>query len=140
MNAPTRKTILLYLAATFVVGAVAGGAIGYGAGRRPAMRPFDRDAMRVKICNDFTTKLDLNADQQTQLDPLIRAGMDEMDEAHREHRVRLKELMKKGRQRMEAILTPDQRVKYDAMEKERESRMQSRSKGASGPASTSEKK
>ena len=77
--------------------------------------------------------MDLNEEQQKQLDPLIRKGMDEMDSAHREHRARLRELMSQGRQRMEAILTPEQRVKFDAMEKERESRMQSRSKGPGGP-------
>ncbi|MBL9175052.1 MAG: periplasmic heavy metal sensor [Verrucomicrobiales bacterium] len=137
MNPPTRKTILLYLAATFVVGAVAGGALGYGAGRRPVFRPFDRDEMREKMCQRFTTELSLSPEQQKQLDPLMRQGMDEMDQAHREHRARLKELMKVGRDRMNAILTPEQRVKFDTMERERESRMQSKSKGPGAPPSSS---
>lgn len=135
MNSPTQKTVVMYLAATFVVGAVAGGAIGYGAGRRPTFRPFDREEMRVKVCERFTTELSLSPEQQKQMDPLVRQGMEEFENAHREQKARLRELMEKGRERMAAILTPEQRVKFEAMEQERENRMQSRSKGPGGPPS-----
>lgn len=133
MNAPTRKTVLMYLAATFLVGAVAGGAVGYGIRNRPVFRPMDRDEMRVKMCAKFTTELELNPEQQKLLDPLVRKGMDEFEAAQREHKAHLRELMKQGRERTSAILTPEQRVKFEAMERERESRMQSRPKGSGGP-------
>jgi len=129
MNVPTRKTVLLYLAATFVVGAVAGGAIGYGVGRRPVFRPFDREEVRVKTCQRFTSELNLDAEQQKKLDPLVRQGLDEMDAAHRQHSERLRGLMREGRDRISEILTPEQRVKFEAIEAEREQRMSARPKG-----------
>ena len=129
MNLPTRKTVLIYLIATFVAGGVAGGAIGYGMGRRPVFRPFDREEMRVKICQRFTTELGLSPDQQQQMEPLVREGMDAFEQAHREHRERLRELTARGRERMETILTPEQREKYRAMEEERERRMPERFRG-----------
>jgi len=134
MNPPTRTAVLSYLAATFVVGAVAGGAIGYGIGQRSVFRPVDREEMRVKTCERFTSELHLDVEQQRKLDPLIREGMDEFDAAHREHRERLRELMRKGRDRMSDALnlTPEQRAKFEAMEAERERRMSSRPKGSGG--------
>lgn len=128
MNGPTRKTVLLYLAATFVVGSIGGFSLGYGRGRRSMFRPFDREEARVKTCQRFTSELDLNSEQQQKLDPLVRQGLDEMDAAHRQHREQLRGLMRKGRERISEILTPEQRVKFEAMEAEREQRMSSRSK------------
>jgi Spy/CpxP family protein refolding chaperone len=130
MNVPTRKTVLLYLAATFVVGAIAGGSMGYGMGRRSMFRPFDREEARVKTCQRFTSELNLNAEQQQKLDPLVRQGLDEMDAAHRQHKERLRGLMRQGRERISEILTPEQRVKFEAIEAEREQRMSSRPKGS----------
>ncbi|MCW5557786.1 MAG: hypothetical protein KIT22_08140 [Verrucomicrobiae bacterium] len=134
MNSPTRTAVLSYLAATFAVGAVAGGAIGYGVGRRAMFRPPDREEMRVKVCERFTSELHLDAEQQRRLDPLIRQGMDEFDAAHREHEERLRELMRKGHNRLSTTLnlTPEQKAKFEAMEAERERRMSSKPKGPPG--------
>ena len=133
MTPPTRRTVLLYLSATFILGAVAGGAVGYGFGRRPIFRPFDREAMRARMCDDITRSVGLTPEQQKQLDPLVRQGMDEFEAVHREEMGRIREVMKKGHNRIAAILTPEQQVKFDAFERERESRRQSRPHGDSPP-------
>lgn len=120
----TRKTILLYLAGTFVLGAVAGGALGYGWGRRPVFKPFDRDEMRAKFCNRLVNDLGLTEPQQGQLDPIIRQNMDEFEAVQREQYGRIGELMKRHRERIASILTPEQRVQFETLEREREQRFE----------------
>ncbi len=138
MIASTRRTILLYLSGTFLLGALAGGAIGYGYGRRPVFKPFDREEMRTKFCNRMTSDLGLTSQQQEQLDPIVRQNMDEFEAAQREHYGRIGELMKRHRERVASILTPDQQVKFETIEKERERRMPKRGEhggsGHDGPA------
>jgi hypothetical protein len=120
----TRKTILLYLAGTFVLGAVAGGAVGYGWGRRPVFKPFDRDEMRTRFCNRLVNDLGLTEPQQSQLDPIIRQNMDEFEAVQREQYGRIGELMKRHRERIASILTPEQRARFEMLEREREQRFE----------------
>jgi Spy/CpxP family protein refolding chaperone len=133
MTPPTRRAVLLYLSATFILGAVAGGAVGYGFGRRPIFGPFDREAMRARMCDEITRSVGLTPEQQTQLDPLVRQGMEEFEAVHREEMARIREVMRKGHDRIAAILTPEQKVKFDAMERERESRRQLHPRGDNSP-------
>lgn len=128
----TRKTILLYLAGTFVLGAVAGGALGYGWGRRPVFKPFDRDEMRTRFCNRLVNDLALTEPQQSQLDPIIRQNMDEFEAVQREQYGRIGELMKRHRERIASILTPEQRTRFETLEKEREQRFE-KERGAKHP-------
>ncbi len=120
MKAPTTKlAAVAYVAATFLIGALAGGAVGYGYGRKPIVRPFDREAMRAHICNDLTSKLDLTPAQQQQLDPIVRQNMEEFDADRRQQMAKMGERMKAGSQRIRAILTPEQQVKFDELERQR---------------------
>ncbi|MEI6357842.1 MAG: hypothetical protein WCP53_12185 [Verrucomicrobiota bacterium] len=120
MKAPTTQlAAVAYIAATFLIGALAGGAVGYGYGRKPIVRPFDREAMRAHICNDLTSKLDLTPAQQQQLDPIVRQNMEEFDADRRQQMAKMGERMKAGSQRIRAILTPGQQVKFDELERQR---------------------
>lgn len=123
MNALTRKAALLYLAATFVVGGLAGAAAGFTYGRKPRFRPFDRDGMRQRICGDLSSKLGLTEEQKKQLEPLVQTGMEEFGTAHKEHVERIRELKRKGDERISSILTPEQKAKFDAYQLEREKDM-----------------
>ncbi len=137
MIAPTRRIVIAYLAGTFLLGAIAGGALGYGYGRRPVFRSFDRDEMRTKFCDRLVTDLDLSASQREQLDPLVRENMEEFEAAHRDHFRQIEDLMKQQRERIAVILDPAQRQKFEKIEKEREERMPKRNGGK--PAGKSDK-
>ncbi|HAB16586.1 MAG TPA: hypothetical protein PLX89_01520 [Verrucomicrobiota bacterium] len=122
MTPLTRRRLLIYLAGTFVLGAIAGGAFGYGRGHQPPPKSFDREAMRVRFRDRLTSDLGLTKDQQVQLEPILQQNMDEFDAIHREHFAQIGEVMKRGRERIAAILTPEQRAKFEALEREREQR------------------
>ena len=120
MKAPTTKfAVVAYVAATFLIGALAGGAVGYGYGRKPIVRPFDREAMRAHICDTLTSKLGLSTEQQKQLDPIVRQNMEEFDADRRQQMAKMGERMKAGSLRIRAILTPEQQVKFDELERQR---------------------
>lgn len=123
MNLLTRKAAVLYLAATFVVGGLAGAAAGYNYGRKPRFRPFDREGMRQRICTDLSTKLKLTPEQVQQLEPLVQQGMEEFDTAHKQHIERIRELKRKGDERINAILTPEQKALFEAEQLRREKEM-----------------
>lgn len=129
MIPPTRRIIIAYLAGTFLLGAIAGGALGYSYGRRPVFRSFDRDVMRTKFCDRLVTDLGLSDPQREQLDSIVRQNMEEFEAVHRDHFRQIDELMKRQRERIAAILDPAQRGKFEAIEKEREERMPKRNGG-----------
>lgn len=131
MTPLTRRRLLLYLAGTFVLGAIAGGAFGFGRSQRPPSKPFDREVMRDRICKSLITDLELTPDQQVKLDPIIRRNMEEFEAVHRDHFAQIGEVMKRGRERIAAILTPEQQAKFEAMEREREKQ---RRKDRGGPS------
>lgn len=133
MKPPATKTIaVLYVAATFLLGAIAGGMVGYGYSHRQPKRPFDKDAMRQEMKARFTKDLDLSADQQKQLEGILVKNMEEFGSAHREHMDHIRELVKGGRDRIAGILTPVQKVKFEAMEKERKEREKNFNHGGFG--------
>lgn len=121
MRLPITKTAAtLYIAAIFLIGAVAGGAVSYGYGRKQPPRKFDPEAMRQHQKDRYATELGLTTDQTQKLDLILRQGMDEFGSCHREHMDRIHELMKHGRERIAAILTPEQKVRFEKLETKRD--------------------
>ena len=123
MKLPGSKTaVVLYVAAIFAVGAVAGGAVGYS--RKPPQRKFDPEAMRKHQTERYVKELALSPDQTQKLELILRQGMDEFGACHREHMDRIHALMKQGKERIAAILTPEQKAQFEKLEKEREEKFQ----------------
>ena len=71
MSVLTRKTVLGYLLATFVVGSAAGLVVGYSVDRRPKPPKFDPVAFKQKVTSGLTRDLGLNEEQQRQIGPII---------------------------------------------------------------------
>ncbi|HTH47826.1 MAG TPA: hypothetical protein VMB21_09970 [Candidatus Limnocylindria bacterium] len=121
MKLPVTKTVAaLYVAAVFAIGAVAGGAVSYGYGRKQPPRKFDPEAMRLEQKNRYVRELGLNPEQAGQLDEILKQGVDEFGACHREHMDRIRELIKKNHARVAAILTAEQKVEFEKIEKARE--------------------
>lgn len=120
MSVLTRKTVLGYLLATFVVGSAAGLVVGYSVDRRPKPPKFDPVAFKQKVTSGLTRDLGLNEEQQRQIGPIIEQNFQEFDGCRRENTERVRQAMQRGRERIAAILTPDQRAKFEELERERE--------------------
>lgn len=121
MKLPVTKTVAaLYVAALFTIGAVAGGAVSYAYGRKQPPRRFDPEVMRQEQKERYTRELSLTAEQVTQLDSILKQGIDEFGACHREHMDKIHDLFKKGHDRIAAILTPEQKAEFEKLEKARD--------------------
>ena len=75
--------------------------------RRPL--PFTRD---------MDSRLDLSEDQRRKIDEILRAGHDEADVIRQELRPRLEAHLAATRARIAAVLTPEQRAKFETLVRE----------------------
>lgn len=126
MNLLTRKAAVLYLVATFVVGGAAGLAVGYSTDRHHKPQKFDPAEMKQKIFDGLSRELNLSAEQQRQLEPIIQLNMEDFGSCQRENMARVHDSMRKGRERIAAILTPEQRGKFEEIERQREQKFRER--------------
>jgi Spy/CpxP family protein refolding chaperone len=120
MSVLTRKTVFGYLLATFVVGSAAGLVVGYSVDRRSKPPKFDPVAFKEKVASGLIRDLGLNEEQQRQIGRIIEQNFREFDGCRRENTERVRLAMLRGRERIAAILTPEQRAKFEELERERE--------------------
>ena len=67
--------------------------------------------------NGITEKLDLTADQQTKVEPIMDAAKPQIAAIHQEAMQKMHTVMNSTLSQIRPILTPDQRSKLDAIEK-----------------------
>lgn len=130
MSSTTKSAMLAYLAGTFLVGGIAGGAVGYRYGRQPIFRPPNPGSMLEHIKDRYTRELSLTDEQQKLLDPLVRQNMEDWESSHRTQMKQMEALIQRGRERIETILTEEQKVKFRESERNRERRF---NRGPGGP-------
>jgi Spy/CpxP family protein refolding chaperone len=114
MTQPSRRTILLYLLATFAAGAIAG---GFGAnawsGRRAFRPPPPPGDMSKKMMEKFSTELSLSPDQITKIQPIVERTTQRINESHREMGRRMRDLWVQTNDEIRRELTPDQIPKLE---------------------------
>jgi Spy/CpxP family protein refolding chaperone len=120
MISQTKTAMLVYLAATFFLGGIAGGAVGYRYGRQPIFRPPNPVSMLQHQKERYSRELELTAEQQKQLEPLLQQNMDEWEQSHHDRMKQVQALVKQSRERIETILTETQKTKFRESERNRE--------------------
>ena len=117
----SRSAVAIYLAITFLLGGVAGWAVGFQYGKTQVFRPPPPSGtMSQRILQRLTSELTLTEDQQRQIEPLIKEGAAEMEKLHRETTQRIREAIKAGHQKLLPLLTEAQRKKLAELDAERE--------------------
>ena len=138
MNKLTQGRAILYLAAIFIAGAVAGTLLGYTSGRQKVSRPPRPGEMAEHIRSRLHDRLKLTAEQLAKIQPLIQQACAEMEGIHRESFRRVSDNFKKLNQQIAEHLTPDQKLTLAEMERERREFVQKKChphpNGDAGPA------
>ena len=117
----SRSAVVVYLVATFLLGAVAGGAIGYRSGQSQFFRPPPPSGpMSQRILQRLTAELTFTEEQQRQIEPLVKEGAAEMEKLHRETTQRIREAIKAGHAKILPLLTEVQRAKLAELDAARE--------------------
>ena len=117
----SRSAVIAYLVATFLLGAVAGGAIGYRSGQSQFFRPPPPSGpMSQRILQRLSSELTLTEEQQRQIEPLVKEGAAEMERLHRETTQRIHQAIQVGHQKLIPLLTEAQRKKLAELDAARE--------------------
>ena len=125
----SRSSIALYMALVFASGVVLGG-FGdhvYGVRTSPVKNgktSRSPEEVRHSIIDFWKTHLKLTDDQVLKLGLIMDETRARMDEVHRGTMPAQQEIRRTQIERMRAMLTPEQQVEYDRLQKEREDRIQ----------------
>ena len=111
----TRKAAL-WVGVVFLLGAALGGMLGYVFAHRviaaapPQMTEAEKRAQKVQR---LTQELNLSPDQQKQLDAIITSVQAQYKAIHQSTDPQINEARLKGRELIRAILTPEQKPKFE---------------------------
>ena len=110
----TRKAAL-WVGVVFLLGAALGGMLGYVFAHRviaapPQMTDAEKRAQKVQR---LTQELNLSPDQQRQLDTIMTSVQAQYKAIHQSTDPQIDQARQKGREQIRAILTPEQKPKFE---------------------------
>ena len=110
------RTAVLWIAAVFILGVALGGVAGYMVAHHrlaapPA--PLSDEAKRHQKVADLTKLLSLTPDQQTQVDAIFIDTQGQFQTAHKQADQQIEAVRQKARERIRAVLTPEQTPKFE---------------------------
>ena len=111
----TRKAAL-WVGVVFLLGAALGGMIGYGFAHRSvsaASTPLPEPARRAHRVEQLTQLLNLTSTQSQQVDVILMQKHAEAKAIHDRTDAQLEQAHQKGREQIRAILTPEQKPKFE---------------------------
>ena len=111
----------LLLAVIFIVGILTGSALTIGLGSH-FMRPPGEQQMKRLWMAQLVQRLNLTADQQAKIEPILADAKTKIQSLHRDEVERGSQIFKAAHDQISALLTPEQKVKLQKMESEREKR------------------
>jgi protein CpxP len=107
----------LWVAIVFVLGAALGGVFGYFYGHRGSVSaanpPLSEPQRRAQKVEQLTQELGLTSDQRQQLDSILSQLHTEYKALHDQADAQMSEAHQKGRDQIRAILTPEQKPKFE---------------------------
>jgi Spy/CpxP family protein refolding chaperone len=126
--------VVLATIAIFVGGLVTGGATAFGLVHWIAVhRPFvaaqfinraQVQQMGPQLMRSFANKLDLTDEQRAQIEPIVRRTAAQLGRDRREVQLTTALAIEKMQDEISALLTPDQRAKFDALIAKQRERLQ----------------
>jgi Spy/CpxP family protein refolding chaperone len=115
-EATSRQKAALWVGLVFLLGAALGGMLGYVFAHRSyaALTPALSDqAKKQQKVDRLTQELSLSSDQRQQLDVIITDIQAQYKAIHKTTDPQIEVARQKGRERIRAILTPEQKPKFE---------------------------
>ncbi|HKW31754.1 MAG TPA: hypothetical protein VJN92_02035 [Candidatus Acidoferrum sp.] len=114
---PATRKAAIWVVIVFLLGAVGGGMLGYGYAHHysvsAASAPLPEPERRAKRVQDLTVQLGLTSDQAKQLDTILLERHTEVKNIREQFDARFEQVRQKGRDQIRAILTPEQKPKFE---------------------------
>ncbi len=111
----TRKAAL-WVGVVFLLGASLGGMIGYVFARHTALAAppqISEATKRAQKVQRLTQELNLSSEQQKELEVIIASVQAQYKAIHQSTDPQINEAREKGRERIRAILAPEQKPKFE---------------------------
>jgi len=108
----------IILALIFLLGAITGSLLTIAFGPRPG--PPGAQEMGNHWMMHLTQRLQLSADQQAKIRPLVMDAEQQIETTHREDVANIFRIMQQTNAKIEEVLAPEQRAELKRMESERE--------------------
>src|SRR5580704_12946584 len=112
-----KQKAALWVAVVFVLGAALGGVFGYFYGHRSSVSaanpPLSEPERRARRVDQLTQDLGLTNDQRQQLDSALSQLHAQYKSIHDQSDAQMELARQKGRDQIRAILTPEQKPKFE---------------------------
>jgi len=115
-DTPATRKAALWVGAVFLLGAALGGVLGYLFAHRPvnaANPPLSEPERRAHRVEELTQELSLTPQQAQELDGILLHWHGETKAIHDQSEAQIDAIRVKGRNEVRAILTPDQKPKFE---------------------------
>ena len=115
-DTPATRKAALWVGAVFLLGAALGGVLGYLFAHRPvsaANPPLSELERRAHRVAELTQELSLTPQQAQELDGILLHWHGETKAIHDQSEAQIEAIRVKGRNEVRAILTPDQKPKFE---------------------------
>jgi Spy/CpxP family protein refolding chaperone len=113
---PASRKAAIWVVVVFLLGAIAGGMVGYGYAHRSvaaASAPMSEPERRAKRVEQLTRDLGLTSAQAKQLDSILLQWQGKLKAIHDQSEAQKQQLRVEGRDEIRAILTPEQKPKFE---------------------------
>ena len=127
---PWTFPIAIYLFLVFVSGAVVG-ALGYRMYSPPEARSAPRvspEQWRKQYLDELTARVNLTPDQVQKVNAILDETDGRFNQARDQHHQAIEQIKEDHRAKLRALMTPEQRVKYEQFRTERDARMKAAKK------------
>jgi len=114
-SSATRKAAL-WVGVVFLLGAALGGVLGYGFAHlsvRADPAPQPEPVRRAQRVQELTRDLGLTNAQAQEVDAILLQRHTEAKNVHDQSDAQLEQIRQRGREQIRAVLTPDQKPKFE---------------------------
>lgn len=119
MTSPGKWKLGVYVLAIFLAGAGSGALIGWQVCRRTPVAPVPPAEIGARLRARFQSQLALTPDQAQQIDPMIDQAMRRVEAIRKETASQVFANVSDLHKQMLTVLTPEQKVKFEELERER---------------------
>ncbi len=119
MTSLGKRKLTIYVLAIFLAGAGSGALVAWQVSRRIPVAPPTPAEIGARLRARFQARLDLTPEQRQKVDPMIDQAMARVETIRQETASHVFANVAKLHEQMLTVLTPEQKTKFEELERER---------------------
>ena len=119
MTSLSKRKLAAYVVAIFLAGAGSGALVAWQVSRRVPVPPLTPAEIGARLRARFQARLDLTPEQRQKVDPMIDQAMSRLEAIRQETASHVFANVSKLHEQMLTVLTPEQKTKFEELERER---------------------